>query len=167
MHDFEIDAFHEGVHEVHLPVTNINRSIDFYTKKLGFELAFGKRNDPSVLLLYSKANRRWMLGLFEVDHIEHRHPAEYHVAFKVSEVHVDHMITFLHNQGIQPLHPSTVPDLGGQEMKEPIVHGWMPAAAVFFRDPDGHLLELIAYLEENPDPNFNYRPLSEWRARSN
>jgi lactoylglutathione lyase len=50
---------------------------------------------------------------------------------------------------------------------EPIVHGWMPAAAVFFKDPDGHLLELIADLNDPPRPDFLYRPLSEWRALVN
>lgn len=164
MHKNRSTTFHEGLYEVHLPVTDINHSIDFYTKKLGFKLAFGDRNDSSVLLLYDKGNTRWMLGLFEVDQIEHRHPAEYHISFRVSENKADQMIPFLKKQGIQPLHPSTVPDLGGKEMKEPIVHGWMPAAAVFFQDPDGHLLELIADLEGKPDPDFNYRPLSEWMA---
>jgi len=49
-------------------------------------------------------------------------------------------------------------------MIEPIVHGWMPAAAVFFQDADGHLLELVAELSDPPRPAFLYRPLSEWRT---
>ncbi|MDX1645095.1 MAG: DinB family protein, partial [Thermoanaerobaculia bacterium] len=49
-------------------------------------------------------------------------------------------------------------------MSEPVVHGWMPAAAVFFRDPDGHLVELVADLAEPPRPDFVYRSLTEWRA---
>lgn len=158
-------GFHDGLYEVHLPVTDIDRSIDYFTEKLGFELAFGDRRDSSVLLLYDKGESCWMLGLFEVDHIDHRHPAEYHISFRVSESNVDQMISWLRNRNIQPSHPPTVPGVGGQEMKEPIVHGWMPAAAVFFRDPDGHLLELIADLDGEPRPDFNYRPLSEWRAR--
>jgi hypothetical protein len=40
----------------------------------------------------------------------------------------------------------------------------MPAAAVFFKDPDGHILELIADLSDEPRPDFLYQPLSEWRA---
>jgi hypothetical protein len=50
-------------------------------------------------------------------------------------------------------------------MKEPIVHGWMPAASVFFKDPDGHLLELITDLPDAPRPEVFYCPLSEWRER--
>lgn len=162
--NIEKNTFHSGLYEVHLPVTDINRSIDFYTKKLGFELGFGKRRDSSVLLLYDKDDTRWMLGLFEVDEIQRRHPAEYHISFRIARHRTDQMIAFLHKRDLQPLHPANVPELGGKEMKEPIVHGWMPAAAVFFKDPDGHLLELIADLDDKPRPDFNYRPLSEWRS---
>ena len=27
---------------------------------------------------------------------------------------------------------------------------WMPAASVYFRDPDGHMLEYLAMLDEEP-----------------
>lgn len=110
------ETFHKGLYEVHLPVTDITRSINFYTEKLGFELALGDKNDSSVLLLYNKGGARWMLGLFEVDQINHRHPAEYHISFRVSEDNADQMVSFLHKQNIRPLHPPNVPNLGGQEM---------------------------------------------------
>ena len=156
-------TFHSGLYEVHLPVTDLNRSVDFYVEKMGFTIGFGKRTDSSILLMYDKGDTRWMLGLFEIDEIDHRHPAEYHISFRIAEENADQMISFLQERDIQPLHPSTVPEVGGTEMKEPIVHGWMPAAAVFFRDPDGHLLELIADLDGDPRPEFNYRSLSEWK----
>lgn len=156
---------HQGLYEVHLPVTDIDRSIDFYVDKLGFELGFGEKGDESVLLLYNGKNKRWMLGFFEVDEIKHRHPAEYHIAFRMAEQEADQMIPYLVEGGIDPVHPPTANQQG--RMKEPIVHGWMPAAAVFFMDPDGHLLELIAELDDEPRPDFVYRPLSEWRALSN
>lgn len=31
-----------------------------------------------------------------------------------------------------------------------MVFGWMPAIAIYFRDPDGHSLELIAMLPQPP-----------------
>lgn len=31
---------------------------------------------------------------------------------------------------------------------EPNVIGWMPAAAVYFRDPDGHMLEYLTMLDD-------------------
>jgi hypothetical protein len=49
-------------------------------------------------------------------------------------------------------------------MEEPVVFGWMPAAAVFFEDPDGNLLELVAELSAEPRPDVGYVPLSEWRT---
>ena len=153
---------HHGLYEAHLPVTDVERSLDFYVEKLGFELAFGERGDPSVLLTYRDGRTRWMLGLFRVDAIEHRHPAEYHVAFRVDREDADRMMSWLEARGIEPVHPPAAPVQGS--MDGPVVHGWMPAAAVFFRDPDGHLLELIAELDEAPRPEVAYCPLSEWRA---
>ena len=168
---------HRGIYEVHLPVTDLGRSIDFYSETLGFELAFGERGDSSALLLYSGGSgegmregrgeapageERWMLGLFRVDAVAHRHPAEHHVAFRVPEEKVDEMVPFLRSRGVEPVHPPTAPAQG--PMREPIVHGWMPAAAVFFRDPDGHLLELIAELSGAPRPDVVYCPLSQWRS---
>ncbi len=38
----------------------------------------------------------------------------------------------------------------GAETTEPSVIAWMPAAAVYFRDPDGHLIEYLAMLDEPP-----------------
>ena len=154
--------FHQGLYEVHLPVTDIERATDFYVGKLGFAPGFGGRGGSSTLLVYSDGRTRWMLGLFRVDTVVHRQPAEYHISFRVAEQDVDGMILYLRERGIEPVHPPTAPVQG--PMTEPIVHGWMPAAAVFFKDPDGHLLELVAELSDAPRPDFLYRPLSEWRA---
>jgi hypothetical protein len=40
----------------------------------------------------------------------------------------------------------------------------MPAASVFFRDPDGHLLEYLAMLDEDPSPDLGIVSWSEWLA---
>ena len=152
---------HRGLYEVHLPVTDLQRSVAFYAK-LGFERGFDGTGGGGALLLYERGGARWMLGLFRVEAVIHRHPAEHHVAFRVAGEDADRMIPYLRALDIEPLHPPTAPVQG--RMDEPIVHGWMPAAAVFFRDPDGHLLELIAELDGPPRPDFLYRPLSEWRS---
>ena len=154
--------FHHGLYEVHLPVTDLDRAVAFYVDKLGFEFGFGASDGSSALLLYSDERARWMLGLFRVDTIVHRSAAEYHISFRVAESHIDDMVPWLRERGIEPIHPPRAPVQG--PMKEPIVHGWMPAAAVFFRDPDGHLLEFIADLADSPRPEILYQPLSEWRA---
>jgi len=153
--------FHRGLYEVHLPVTDVDRAIDFYVEKLGFELGFGERGGSSALLVYADGETRWMLGLFRVDTMVHRHAAEYHISFRVAEEDVDRMVPYLRQRGIEPVHPPGAPVQG--PMNEPIVHGWMPAAAVFFKDPDEHLLELIAELTDTPRPDVLYIPLREWR----
>jgi lactoylglutathione lyase len=44
------------------------------------------------------------------------------------------------------------------------VIAWMPGAAVYFRDPDGHQLEYLAMLDEEPDLEAGILPWSQWRA---
>jgi lactoylglutathione lyase len=52
----------------------------------------------------------------------------------------------------------------GVEADEPSVIGWMPAAAVYFRDPDGHQLEYLTMLDEQPRPEAGIILWSEWRS---
>jgi lactoylglutathione lyase len=65
----------------------------------------------------------------------------------------------LESQGITPL------SFFGMETTEASVIGWMPAAALYFRDPDGHLLEYLAMLEEDPKPDLGIVSWSEWLAQ--
>jgi lactoylglutathione lyase len=152
---------HHGFYEAHLPVTDVGRSVAFY-EQLGFVPGFSAKDGSGALLLYERAGVRWMLGLFRVAETGHRHPAESHLALRVAESDVDEMIQYLRDLGITPAFPAHAPLEG--PMTEPIVHGWMPAASVFFRDPDGHLLELIAELSDPPRAEAAYMPLSEWRT---
>src|SRR5262249_31649328 len=50
---------------------------------------------------------------------------------------------------------------------EPGVMGWMPAAAVSSRAPDGPLLEYLAMLDVSARPELEILPWWEWRARTN
>jgi len=45
------------------------------------------------------------------------------------------------------------------------VLAWMPAASVYFRDPDGHLLEYVAMLEDEPRHDESVVKWSAWRRR--
>jgi lactoylglutathione lyase len=65
----------------------------------------------------------------------------------------------LQARGITPLSFFSV------ETNEPSVIGWMPAASLFFRDPDGHLLEYLTMLDEDPRPDLGIVSWSEWLAR--
>jgi hypothetical protein len=48
------------------------------------------------------------------------------------------------------------------ETSEPSVIGWMPAAAVYFGDPDGHLIEYLAMLHEPARPDLG---IVSWSQR--
>ncbi len=62
----------------------------------------------------------------------------------------------LNNHGIETL------GFGGHKTNEPTVIGWMPSAQIYFRDPDGHMLEFISILPDAPDPTF-VGLYSEWK----
>ncbi len=155
--DAATSPLHHGFFEVFLPVGDVDRAKAFYIDKLGFSLGH-QESASSALLLYTEGATRWMLGLSRVTHVERRH----HVSFRVRAADVDQMLPYLRARGIEPVHPARASREG--PVHEPIVHGWMPAAAVFFEDPDGHLLELIADLPDDPRPELLFCPLSEWRA---
>ena len=38
------------------------------------------------------------------------------------------------------------------------------AASIFFRDPDGHLIEYLAMLDEEPKPHLGIIPWNKWLA---
>jgi GNAT superfamily N-acetyltransferase len=55
-------------------------------------------------------------------------------------------------------------DFDGQPTDEPVVLGWMPAVSVYFRDPDGHLLEYIAMLPDPPRPDRGVVSWHSWHG---
>ena len=81
-----------------------------------------------------------------------------HVAFDVALEDALEAAGHLRAQGVAPL------SFFGEPADEPSVIGWMPAAAVYFRDPDGHLLEYLAMLDEPPRPDAGIVSWSEWKS---
>jgi len=53
-------------------------------------------------------------------------------------------------------------DFDGEPTDEPVVLAWMPAASLYFRDPDGNLLELLAMLPDAPRPELGVTSWSRW-----
>jgi lactoylglutathione lyase len=50
---------------------------------------------------------------------------------------------------------------------EPSVIGWMPAAAIYFKDPDGNLIEYLTMLDDNlRRPEIGIISWSEWKAHN-
>ena len=81
-----------------------------------------------------------------------------HFALRVSNKDILSAPRHLKTIGIQPL------DFHGRPSSEPSVIGWMPAASVYFKDPDGHSLEYIAILEGKAAPDFGVQNYSQWLA---
>jgi lactoylglutathione lyase len=70
-----------------------------------------------------------------------------HVAFATTLEQVIAAPRTLQSAGIEAL------DFNGEPTDEPVVLAWMPAASIYFRDPDGHLLEYITMLTDEPRPD--------------
>ena len=58
--------------------------------------------------------------------------------------------------GVAPL------DFAGNPTEEPVVLAWMPAGSLYFRDPDGNLIEFLAMLPDAPDPKLGVVGWTEW-----
>ena len=98
-----------------------------------------------------------MLGLWSI----HSSPMfmRLHVAFRVTLPQIEASVPALHAAGITPRNGG-----GGPEIAEPVVIPWMPAASVYFDDPDGHSLEYICMLADAPRPGLGRVALSHWRT---
>ncbi|HBY58730.1 MAG TPA: glyoxalase [Solibacterales bacterium] len=139
--------------ETHLTVTDLDRSLAFYRDRLGLTLAavFPERE---VAFFWVGPGRGAMLGLWAAGHGPQR--MTHHTAFATSLEDVLAAPAALRAAGITPL------DLDERPTSEPVVLAWMPAAAVYFKDPDGNLLEYIAMLDQQPRPERGVVAWSQW-----
>jgi lactoylglutathione lyase len=139
--------------EGHLPVTDLRRAMTFYGEALGLEQAqfFPERR---VAFYWIGGPGKSMLGLWEEGKMPPRQSL--HLAFRVSLADLLQAAQVLHQAGIAPL------DFDGHPAKEPVVLAWMPAASLYFHDPDGNLLEFLAMLEDEPKPEMGVVSWSQW-----
>ncbi len=142
-----------GLFESHLTVADLDRSVAFYRDQLLLPLAriFPERR---VAFFWIGAPGKTMLGLWETGASPQR--MSLHVAFEVSLESVLAAPDALREAGVAPL------DFDCRPADEPVVLGWMPAAAVYFRDPDGNLLEFLSMLPEAPRPDLGVVTWSAW-----
>jgi lactoylglutathione lyase len=147
-----------NLYETHLPVLNTEASKAFYIQIVGLRFAY---RDPArdIVFLWIGENRVSMLGLWG-PHTAFGSPLhKSHLAIAVSLPELLAAGKRLNNLGV-PTH-----DFANAETTEPSVIGWMPSAQLYFRDPNGHLLEFITLLDEEPDANF-IGPFAEWQKRT-
>jgi lactoylglutathione lyase len=145
-----------GLFEAHLTVSDLAGSVAFYRDVLSLELAHVS-SEPKVAFFWLGAPGQSMLGLWETGAM----PIHFsgHVAFQVALGDLLETPERLRRDGIVPL------DFFGHATNEPSVLAWMPAAAIYFHDPAGNLLEFIAMLSETAMPDLSVLSWSDWNRR--
>ena len=149
------------LYETHIPVADTTIAERFYREIVGLPFAY---RDPTrdIVFLWADVKEKAMIGLWGPNTpygSQTGATAKYHVAFAVPLDQLLDAIQKLNANGIEIL------GFGGDKTQEPCVIGWMPSAQIYFRDPDGHMLEFITILPDPPDPSFNGR-YSEWKRLS-
>jgi lactoylglutathione lyase len=142
-----------GLFETHLTVADVPGSTAFYRDVVGLPVALELPERNAAFLWVGEPGRS-MLGLWGIG--SSVNSMQLHIAFDVALEDLLRAPEQLRAQGVTPL------SFFGQETSEPDVLGWMPAGAVYFRDPDGHLLEYLTMLDEAPRPQAGVVPYSDW-----
>jgi lactoylglutathione lyase len=143
----------DGLFEAHLTVAELDRSVAFYRDIIGLPVAL-EVPERGAAFHWIGGRGEAMLGLWSIGSAPMA--LSLHVAFATSIESVMGACARLRARGVTPL------SFFGAETDEPSVIGWMPAAAVYLRDPDGHLLEYLAMLDDEPRPDRGIVPWSEW-----
>jgi catechol 2,3-dioxygenase-like lactoylglutathione lyase family enzyme len=144
----------KGLYEAHLPVSDLNRSIEFY-KELG--LQFDHKVEDNLAFLWIEKDKSW-LGLWRTEKVDlEYHPSIRHIAFEVSLKDLKESVYWLKERGCEPRKAF------GFEPTEAFVmpHDDYAHAKIHFNDPDGNSLGFICKIE-NPKRLTERMYLSEW-----
>jgi lactoylglutathione lyase len=147
----------DALFESHLLVADTEASTRFYQDVVGLRLAY-RMPDRDAALLWAGAEETSMIGLWSAGSAPIG--MHLHIAFRVSLRDVLDAPARLRRIGVEPL------SFFGDPTAEPSVIGWMPAASIYFKDPDSHLLEYIAALEGPPHPSLGIVGWQAWLERS-
>jgi catechol 2,3-dioxygenase-like lactoylglutathione lyase family enzyme len=148
----------KGLYETHIFVESLERSVDFYKNVLGLQEAHheaGRR----ITFFWIGEPKEYMLGVWEKPktEIDIRH-----FAFRCeADFILKHSVGWLKERNLQPY--NFLKDDTGQ----PMVFAWMPAIAIYFNDPDGHVLEFIAVLPGEAKPELGVTTYAEWVRAAN
>lgn len=140
--------------EAHLTSANLDASVAFYRDVVHLELAH-RTADGRAAFFWIGGRGTAMLGVWAAGSGPQKMIT--HVAFGTSVDDVIQAPSALRAAGVTPL------DFDGCPSDEPVVLAWMPAIAIYFQDPDGHLLEYIAMLADEPRPDGGVVPWRDWR----
>ena len=115
-----------GLYEVAIPVRSLEEAEAFYTGVLGLES--GLREEGRRWHFLRAGGQRGMLVLQESG----GDWAPMHFAFTTTDAEIAGAAEKLRARGVA--------------VRGPVTHDWMPARSIYFKDPDGHDLELCAPL---------------------
>lgn len=145
----------KGLYEAHLPVSNLERSVEFYLK-LNLEIAY---QSEKVVFFWIDKGKSW-LGLWETDKVRTPyHPSLRHVAFRIDRQNMDDIKRWLEERGI-----AIKSAFGFSGEEQPLVLNNNPQAhaTIYFEDPDGNSLECISPLRLNFEETFEQMSLKTW-----
>ena len=141
--------------ETHLTVRDLPKSIAFYQNVVGLELAY-ELPARNVAFMWIGGRGKAMLGLWGAG--SSPISLKLHLAFDVALADILAAPNKLRTAGVTPL------GFNGEEVHEPVVIAWMPAASLYFQDPDGHSLEYLAILPDAPQPESGIVSYSQWQT---
>lgn len=142
-----------GLFETHLMVRDLDRSVRFYRDVLHLPFAYAAP-ERQVAFLWIGAPGTAMLGLWGTSAPIGLH---LHIAFAMPTADIIRAVDDLRAANVVPH------DFFGESCETPGVIGWMPAMALYFRDPDGHSLEFLSMLPDPPRPDLGVVPWPEWQ----
>ena len=148
----------KGLYETHINVTNLERSIAFYKDVLGLDFCH-KEEKRRIAFFWIGKPKEFMLGIWKkpVEEMEKRH-----FAFRCDEEDIlIRSVKYLKERSLEPY------NFLNDETEKPMVFAWMPALAIYFNDPDGNVLEFIAVLEGEANPELGVISYEEWKKASN
>ena len=145
----------KGMYEAHLPVRNLDISIEFY-KKLDLEIAYRQGN---LAFFWIEKNKSW-LGLWETDRVDAPyHPSMRHIALQIDLEDMKNAKDWLKSREING---STNFDFLPEGQPHDSSAAPKAHAAVYFKDPDGNSIELIAPLRLDAKEELTTATLENW-----
>src|SRR5260370_8583478 len=145
-------VFITGLFETHLRVRNLERSMEFYEKILGLELGM-KEQARRVAFYWIGGRGKTALGLWEKPPwVSERNAGDRliteHFAFEIDLADLGRAMAGIKQRSIE------FRNFFGQITDVPSAFGWMPAASIYFNDPEGLLLSFLARLPSTSSPGL-------------